>query len=600
MAPAGHRDTKPTSTIFSVRTDGSTEPIALTDSERNNVSPRWSPDGQTLAFVSDRPNRGDGQLHLLSIEGGEARRITSLKGGVQTICWSMDGERIYLTAQRKALAGTQETDSEIKVASEQPRPRSIAVVSRAGGALRELGPPNGHVWTFALSPDGERIAAMVSPTERLDDAADNSWLIIFSVTSPRDVVPLQRFMGAAEHLAWSPDGTSVVLINSRRPDHLHSHVHIVNARSGDIQTLPDLDMTPTWAGFVRDELFVLNTRNQRSHLSAIDPDTGMRASDISLQVDEKSHWISPQMSATADGALAFLGASSTRPADVFIRHPDGGCRKLSDLNSLLEEVALAEMEEVIWESKDGLEIHGWLLEPPLTDGEGPFPLVVNVHGGPTMAWGDWFHGTWHDWAQVLAARGYAVFLPNPRGSTGKGQAFTGANRADLGGNDYYDVIAGIDRLIDSGVADPERLGIGGWSYGGFLTALSIVRSDRFKAAVAGAAVTNWTSKVGTTDIRPMNERNFPGPLHRSPDPYWIRSPVRYLRNAKTPTLIVHGEADERVPVSQGLELYLGLKAMDVDTEFVTYPRQGHAFHERAFQLDLLNRICDWYDRFLKA
>jgi dipeptidyl aminopeptidase/acylaminoacyl peptidase len=268
------------------------------------------------------------------------------------------------------------------------------------------------------------------------------------------------------------------------------------------------------------------------------------------------------------------------------------------LNPQLDDVELADMEEIIWQGADDLQIHGWLLRPPGSDPDERLPLVVNVHGGPSMAWGNWFHGTWHDWAQVLAARGFAVLLPNPRGSTGKGQGFTSANRADLGGRDFEDVILGVQELIELGIVDPERMGIGGWSYGGFLTAIAVVRADRFKAAVAGAAVTNWPSKVGTSDIRPFNESNFPGALHQTPDAFWIRSPVRYLKNARTPTLIVHGEADPRVPVSQGMEFYLGLKSMGIETEFVRYPRQKHAFHERAFQLDLLERMVAWFEKHL--
>jgi dipeptidyl aminopeptidase/acylaminoacyl peptidase len=225
-------------------------------------------------------------------------------------------------------------------------------------------------------------------------------------------------------------------------------------------------------------------------------------------------------------------------------------------------------------------------------------LIVHVHGGPTARWGATFRGSWHDWWQSLAAAGYAVFRPNPRGSTGRGPAFTAANRNDLGGMDFDDVLQGVDWLIDAGIADPERIGLLGWSYGGFLTAWAITHTDRFKAAVAGAAVTNWPSKVGTTDIRPMNESRFPGPLHEAPDAFWERSPIRYLGNATTPTLIVHGQADQRVPVTQGRELYLGLRAAGVPTDFVTYPRQKHPFHERAYHLDLLKRIIGWFDEWM--
>ncbi|HEU5423250.1 MAG TPA: S9 family peptidase, partial [Nitrolancea sp.] len=249
-------------------------------------------------------------------------------------------------------------------------------------------------------------------------------------------------------------------------------------------------------------------------------------------------------------------------------------------------------------ARDGLVIQGWLLRPPGAAEGARLPLIANVHGGPTARWGPTFHGTWHDWAQSLAGAGYAVLLPNPRGSTGRGAAFTSANRSDLGGKDFEDVLAGVDYLIERGIADPERLGIGGWSYGGFLTAWAVGQTDRFKAAVAGAAVTNWPSKVGTTDIRTGNEKNFPGPLHEQPDAFWERSPVRYLGRISTPTLVLHGEADPRVPPGQGYELYQGLREMGVPTDFITYPRQKHAFHEKAFQQDLLQRVVGWFQRWI--
>jgi dipeptidyl aminopeptidase/acylaminoacyl peptidase len=225
------------------------------------------------------------------------------------------------------------------------------------------------------------------------------------------------------------------------------------------------------------------------------------------------------------------------------------------------------------------------------------PLVAAIHGGPSWQWGNWFHGTWHDWGQILAAAGYAVFLPNPRGSTGRGGQFTGANRYDFGGGDFDDIMTGVDLLIERGVADPDRLGICGWSFGGFMTAWAVGHTDRFKAAVAGAAPTNWVSKIGTTDIRPFNEWNL-GEVNTDPDRSWDRSPIRYIRNATTPTLMVHGQADVRVPVTQATEFYSALKAAGVPADMVSYPRQGHAFHERAFELDLLQRLVGWFERYL--
>ena len=240
-----------------------------------------------------------------------------------------------------------------------------------------------------------------------------------------------------------------------------------------------------------------------------------------------------------------------------------------------------------------------LSRPPFAPDGTRLPLIADIHGGPAWHWGNWFHGTWHYYAQVLAASGFAVLLPNPRGSTGRGVEFTDANRFDLGGGDFTDIMSGVDALIERGIADPERLGIGGWSYGGCLTAWAITQTDRFKAAAAGAAPTNWVSKLGTTDIRPFDEWSL-GQLLLDSDGVWRQSAIRYLNQASTPTLILHGEEDSRVPLAQSIELYLGLQAAGVTTELVTYPRQEHLLHERDHQLDLLQRVIDWFDRYLKS
>ncbi len=599
VAPAGHADTIPTSTIFIAPADGSGQPRPVTDSDHNNTWPRWSPDSGTLVFLSDRSERGSQQVHRVAATGGDPTRLTSVEGGAERPCWSRDGREIFFTARRRALDGVPESDSEIKVASEEARPRAVAIVAATGGDIRIIGPRNGHVWAFDESPDGSKIAAIVSPTNMLDDTSDRSWLTVWPREDLRAVEPLTSFMRHTEVVKWSPDGRSIVVLGSRRPDHHYDHIHLIGAESRDVTTFDDRDMSPYWAGFAGNNLIAINVENQHTHVDRLNDDHSWERLSVGFQGQQR--WIPGPLSSNRDGtAYAFLGATPKRPADVFALDQYGNEHRLTDLNQQLDSVELAEMEEIIWQEYDERPIHGWLLRPPGADPDKRLPLIVNVHGGPSMAWGNWFHGSWHDWAQLLAANGYAVLLPNPRGSTGKGQAFSSANKDDLGGQDFEDVIRGIQELVERGIADPKRLGIGGWSYGGFLTAMAVVRTERFKAAVAGAAVTNWPSKVGTTDIRPLNESNFPGPLHQRPDPYWVRSPVRYLKNARTPTLIVHGEADPRVPVSQGMEFYLGLRAVGVETDFVRYPRQKHAFHERAFQLDLLQRIVAWFDKYMKA
>lgn len=595
LAPIGHVETHPAVGIFVAATDGSTQPRALTGREHNNSSPRWSPQGKAIAFLSDRLKRGTQQLHLVEANGGEPLRLTDLPGGAGSPAWLPDGSGLIVTATRKAIAGEKESGSEVVVASELTRPRGLVLVPRFGGPVTPVGPAEGHVWAFAVSQDGTKLAAITSPTEQLSASFDNVHLWIGSLDGSSTDHRIGPFGGSTERIVW--DGDQIAFIATKRPEVQNSCIWVVNATSGELTQVPDFGMTQNWVEFNQGTLVTLGVESQRTRIDRINLTGEPSLERINLPDVINDSWLRG-VSFSADGnKLACIAEPDTAPGDVWTISNDVATR-LTNSNPQLENVALSHLEPLNWTSTDGMSIDGWLLRPPGAEPGKRLPMVVYVHGGPTYQWGNWFHGTWHDWAHNLAARGFAVLLPNPRGSTGRGEEFTAANQADLGGMDYVDIMTGVDHVIQMGVADEDRLGIGGWSYGGFITAWAIGHTDRFKAAVAGAAVTNWVSKVGTTDIRRQNEANFSGQLHEQPDELWERSPIRYLGNMKTPTLIVHGGADPRVPPTQGVELYLGLKAAGVDTDMITYPRQKHAFHERAFMLDLINRFCDWYEKYL--
>ncbi|HZT96174.1 MAG TPA: prolyl oligopeptidase family serine peptidase, partial [Chloroflexota bacterium] len=231
---------------------------------------------------------------------------------------------------------------------------------------------------------------------------------------------------------------------------------------------------------------------------------------------------------------------------------------------------------------------------------GPYSTVLAIHGGPASAFSDRFMGNWHDWAQLLAAAGFAVLMPNPRGSTGRGAAFTEANFRDLGGAELEDNLAGLDYLIKRGTVDPDRLAVAGWSHGGYMTAWTVTQTNRFKAAVMGAGLSNLVSDQGTNDIPVFNLDYFYdsyGALYRDPALLWERSPLKHVARVTTPTLILHGEKDERVSVSQGREFYQALRSLGVPCEMVVYPREPHGLREREHQLDLQRRIVAWLKRY---
>jgi dipeptidyl aminopeptidase/acylaminoacyl peptidase len=600
VAPIGHEETTPASHIWLADVNGRINARKFTSGHSNNTSPRWSPDGSAIAFLSDRASRGTAQPYVIDADGGEAQQAGTVARGLDLIAWKPDGSRITGTADRRALAGEQPTKSDVTVASLSARPRVIVLIDPGQGApMSVVGPAAGHVWAYAWRPDGGMIAALVTPTNLLDDTEQVSLVLLDPITRAERV--LTTFHRQPEALCWSPDGSrlSVVGQTGRRRD--DQAVMVIDAASGDVKPFYAGQSTPIWAGWIDSSTLIIAVQdNLWARVDRVDLERNETA-PVDLLPEGGS--IQAPLGLSADGAsIGVVRTNPYSPPEIWAGALDGGqIARLSHLNPQLDEVELATMEPIHWQSSDGMQIDGWLLTPPGVGKDERLPLIADVHGGPSAVWGATFHATWHDWGQLLAAEGYLVLLPNPRGSTGKGSDFTAANYNDLGGMDFEDVMAGIDYLvIERGVADPERLGIAGWSYGGFLTAWAISHSDRFKAAVCGAAVTNWPSKVGTTDIRPFNEERFAGPLHQEPDVFWERSPVRYLGDIRTPTLVVHGEADPRVPVSQGMELYLGLRAMGVPTDFITYPRQKHAFHEKAHQRDIIGRITGWFREHLKA
>jgi dipeptidyl aminopeptidase/acylaminoacyl peptidase len=275
---------------------------------------------------------------------------------------------------------------------------------------------------------------------------------------------------------------------------------------------------------------------------------------------------------------------------------DAGWRRLTHLHRAFDAIQLGPVCETRWTAPDGQPMQGLLVHPP--SGEPPFPLVVQVHGGPANAWPWRCPMGWHDWGHLLAAQGFLVLLPNPRGSFGWGTAFTEANLGDMGGRDWLDILAGVDHLVARGLADATRLGIGGWSYGGFMTAWAVTQTDRFRAAVMGAGISNWVSFHGTADIPQWDRVFWQADPYERDGVYRRFSPVTHVANVKTPTLILHGEDDVIVPVSQAKEFHRALKDHGVETQLVTYPRQGHPIQEKKHQRDLLERVVEWYRRLM--
>jgi dipeptidyl aminopeptidase/acylaminoacyl peptidase len=565
-------------------------------------APRPSPDGLRLAFLSDRAERGKKSLYAVPIDGGEAFRVFDEQGDVSEPSWSPDGLSVAVLVKEPETQEEKkrkERRDDAKVWDADYRYQRLWVIDLESLEARPVSPEGRQVWGYTWSPDGERLATNQSATPRMDDRFRETEVAVVS-RKGGTCRTVFRTLGLAEDLIWSPDG-AYLAYRSRAGRVLYGeYVYRRPLEGGEALCLtPDYEGTAEYldslAGGdllllahegVTSALYQLSWEGERSRLSI-----GKAAGTLGYFVSASGY----------GERLAMVWQDGTHAPEVYTSEVNGagqGLVRRTRFGSELEEAALGEVEVMRWESDPGVEVEGMLLKPhDYREGEW-YPLIVQVHGGPTSLWADKFCASWRDWAQALAGRGYAVLLPNPRGSTGRGPAFSNAIFGDVGGGELRDVISGVDAVIERGVADPERLGIGGWSWGGYLTALAVTQTDRFKAAVMGMGVSNLISDNSSGDIPSANLSYFLHTLYRDPDPYYQRSPIRHVRNVHTPMLILHGEEDKRVSVTQSIEMYIALRTLGVDTQLVTYPREGHSIGERNHQIDAIRRVLGWFEEHL--
>lgn len=575
----------------------------LSKSGRHDSCPRWSPDGSQLAFTSREAgdeSKDKPQLHLIPAQGGEARQVCSMPNGVSDLEWSPDGSRIAFLS----LEGAEPLKDPIVVMPE--RHRRLWTI-RPGFDIPEAVTPDGFtVWEYAWSPDSQQIALYYST-----GSDDTDWYrgqIGVVSASGGGIRQLTHLTRQAAALSWSPDGKRLAFISGEWSDPCRGggDIFVLSLADCEVRNLtPNISCSPAWCRWFPDGEHLLYTAwdGLTQQIGMVRESDGTITSLVSDFVMERG-W--PHLSTTPDlRCFATTHLDQQHPVEIWLgqmseqgEHSPGEIvwKQLTHLNALPEATfALSPSQRIAYRSADD-----WLIEalftPPLTQsGDGPPPLVVDVHGGPSWAWVDDFGDSL---TQLFASAGYAVLRPNVRGSWGRGVAFADAVVCDMGGKDFQDILYGVDYLVEQGMVDGQRVAIAGGSYGGFMAAWAVTQTHRFKTAIMIAGVSDFHSFHAQSRINDWDMRFLGGNPLDQPELYRERSAITYAARVQTPTLIIHGEVDNDVPINQAHAFYHALRERHVPVEFVIYPREPHGITEREHLRDFEERILKWLERYL--
>lgn len=561
----------------------------LTFSPKSESQPRWNPQTNDLAFLSNRD--GATQIYLLPMQGGEAAPLTEGKNNIQSFDWSPDGKQIaYLAPEPRTSAEEQKEKDrdDARVVDREDRHARLWVFDVGSKKSRQLTGGNWSIASLHWLPSGDQLVVVATDHPESDQNTER----IFSIPAAGgELKQMSAPVGPFGQVGVSRDGRILSYLAARVDGPSPHDLYLQPLDGGTARNITSatLDRPVGSCTWLADGTILGLVQNGfKTGFNRIAPDGNAKAAALPGQ------FVNPTSFAVADtGAIAFVAQTATKLAELWLSDGRNPAERISSFNEAWDKIPLIQPEFLRYKSFDGTEIEGALLKPAGYQ-SGRLPLIVLIHGGPTGRWQDSFE----PWGQMLVARGYAVFYPNVRGSVGYGWRFVEANRADWGGGDFKDVMAGVDFLIQRGIADPDHLGIGGWSYGGYMSMWAVTQTNRFKASVAGAGLSDLASEYGTEAGASYDEW-FYGVPYEKPEGFIKCSPITYIKNARTPTLILQGEADTTDPIGQSQQFYRGLKRYGVKSDFVTYPREGHGIREEKHMLDMYRRILAWYDELVK-
>jgi dipeptidyl aminopeptidase/acylaminoacyl peptidase len=563
----------------------------------------WSPDGRNLAFLSDAYTPKQLQLFVALVAGGPARKLTTLQGFLTVPRFSPDGRTIALLFTEKAprvIGPLLPVAPSTGVIGSEVYEQRLTTVDIDSGRVRQLSPSDMYVYEYDWSPDSKRFAAVAAHGE-----SDANWYIaqlyVLDIASGgrRSIYKPPLQIGAPR---WSPDGKSVAFIGGIMSDEGRTggDIFLVPSNGGEARNLtPGMKATANWLCWKSDgqKLFFYEDLPGATGVASLDFPAGhitalWRGQETLADVPGIGTR-NIAFSLSADGtASALVREFYSMPPEVWAG-PVGSWRQLTHLNSGVRPI-LGKVESIEWPN-EGLQIQGWLAFPRNYDPGRRYPMIVQVHGGPSsVSRVHWFFDL-----TVLAHEGYFVFLPNPRGSFGRGEDFTRGNVKDFGYGDFRDILSGVDYVVKKYPVDDNRIGISGWSYGGYLTMWAVTQTRRFRAAVAGAGIANWQSYYGQNDIDQWLLPFFGASVYDDPAIYARSSPITFIKNARTPTLVLVGERDGECPIPQSFEFWHALKTFGIDTQLVIYPDEGHRMSKPQNQRDVIERTLYWFNRYLK-
>jgi len=572
--------------------------------DRTDFNPAWSPDSKTLAFFSSAGEKAQRQLWIVKADGLNPKKITSLNGYAARPRWSHDGKQIAFLYIEGAggggpLMAAPVTTGIIDTAIHNQR---IAILDVASCNLRQVSPLDLHVYDYDWSPDDKMFVATAAP-----GPGDNNWWIAQIYTfdiAENNATSIYKPWFQLAVPRWSPDGKSIAFIQGLMSDEgfYGGDLFTMTADGRDVVNHTSTRKTSVNSFFwlAPDRILLVEYAGGGSAIAELSLTNNSGRTIWKGPEGIHAFGNFPDFALSSDGKVtAVVRDTYNSPPEVFAG-PLDEWRQLTNNNAGLK-ANWGKAESIQW-TNDGLNIQGWLVPPAKVEAGKKYPMVMLIHGGPssvtTSEWPASF-GMSRAIIAALSVRGYYVLLPNPRGSYGQGEEFTRANVQDFGGGDLRDDLAGVDAAIKKYPIDPNRLGVTGWSYGGFMTMWTVTQTNRFHAAVAGAGIANWQSYYGQNLIDQWMIPFFGASVYDEPDVYEKSSAIRFIKNVKTPTLMIVGERDAECPAAQSYEFWHALKTLGVPTKLVVYAGEGHMFIEPKHQIDRLEQTVAWFDEYLK-